>query len=290
MMKASTIAYAMYLIFSVMISLTLSAIPAILLFAIIVQNFTIFLNTIWPFSLIHNFVITTFSEWIPAFALQYWWLLILFVPLALISYGVFLAFLFGFFKISRRGIPHLEDGHYSRESEAWLIHEFYQVYYRLYPYFAGIFSMFLKIRALHTLFGARIGRNSVVGNAVLMNPERTIVGDNTFLGYGSVLTGHVYEDEGLYLKEARIGNNVTVGGYAIIFPGAVIGDNVIIGANTVVPKDGRVPDNTIWVHGKAIPRRPGSKAERLHKPIGGPPVMDIEDEQRKKTNNSVKKT
>jgi hypothetical protein len=65
---------------------------------------------------------------------------------------------------------------------------------------------------------------------------------------------------------------------------------VLIGANTVVPKDGHVPDNTIWVHGKAIPRRPGSKAERLHKPMGGPPVMDIEDEQRKKTNNSLKKT
>jgi len=275
-MKTTSIAYSMYLILSIMVSLTLAAIPAILLFAYIVQNFTIFLNTIWPFNLLHTFVINTFSEWIPTFVLQYWWLLILFVPLALISYGVFLAFLLAFFKISRRGIPYLEDGHYSRESEAWLIHEYYQVYYRLYPYFAGFFSIFLNTKPLHTIFGAKVGTNSIVGNAVLMNPERTVVGNNTFLGYGSVLTGHVYEDEGLYLKEARIGNDVTVGGYAIIFPGAVIGDNVIIGANTVVPKDYHVPDNTIWVHGKAIPRRPGSKEEELHKPIGGPPVMDID--------------
>ncbi len=287
-MKTTSIAYSMYLIFSIMVSLTLAAIPAILLFAYIVQNFTVFLDTIWPFHLFHNFIINTFSEWIPAFVLQYWWLLILFVPLALICYGVFLAFLLAFFKISRRGIPALEDGHYSRESEAWLIHEYYQVYYRLYPYFAGFFSIFLNTKPLHTIFGAKVGTNSIVGNAVLMNPERTIVGNNTFLGYGSVLTGHVYEDEGLYLKETRIGNNVTVGGYAIIFPGAVIGDNVIIGANTVVPKDRHIPDNTIWVHGKAVPRRPGSKEEELHQPIGGPPVKDFEDEHEE--GNNQKKT
>ena len=40
-----------------------------------------------------------------------------------------------------------------------------------------------------------------------------------------------------------IGNNVWIGGGAIIMPGVIIGNNVVIGAGSVVTKD--VPDNVI---------------------------------------------
>ncbi len=273
MMKASSIAYSVYMIFSIITSLTLAAIPAILLFAYIVQNFTIFLDTIWPFSFMHDWVINTFADLIPGFVLQYWWLLILFVPLALISYAVFLAFLLGFLKLSRRGIPFLEDGYYEAESEAWLLYEYFEVYYILYPYFAGFFSIFFDTKPRHQAFGAKIGKNSIVGNGRLFNPERTIIGDNCFFGYDAIMSGHVYEGRRLYLKTVKLGNNVTVGANAVILPGADIGDNVIVGANSVVPKDKVIPPNTIWVHGKAIPRIPRHKAEVLHQPIGGPTVV-----------------
>ncbi|MHA3964683.1 MAG: acyltransferase [Candidatus Thorarchaeota archaeon SMTZ1-45] len=272
-MKARSIAYSMYLIISIMISLTLAAIPAILLFAIVVQNFTTFLDTIWPFSFIHNFVIENFSQWIPGFALDYWWLIILFVPLALICYAVFLAFLMVFFKLSQKGLPFLEDGYYEAESEAWLLYEYFEVYYILYPYFAGFFSIFFDTKPRHQAFGAKIGKNSIVGNGRLFNPERTIIGDNCFFGYDAIMSGHVYEGRRLYLKTVRLGNNVTVGANAVILPGADIGDNVIVGANSVVPKDKIIPSNTIWVHGKAIPRGPPYLAEELHQPIGGPTVI-----------------
>ncbi|NBH83646.1 sugar O-acetyltransferase [bacterium C-53] len=41
----------------------------------------------------------------------------------------------------------------------------------------------------------------------------------------------------------RIGNNVWIGGGAIIMPGVTIGNNVVIGAGSVVTKD--IPDNMI---------------------------------------------
>jgi acetyltransferase-like isoleucine patch superfamily enzyme len=272
-MKARSVAYSMYLILSIMVSLTLAAIPGILLFSIVVQNFTLFLDTIWPFSFIHAFVTQTFSQWTPAFALDYWWLIVLFVPLALICYAVFLAFLLGFLMLSRRGIPFLEDGYYEAETEAWLLYEYYEVYYIIYPYFAGFFSIFFDTKPRHQVFGAKIGKNSIVGNGRLFNPERTIIGDNCFFGYDAILSGHVYEGRRLYLKTVKLGNNVTVGANAVILPGADVGDNVIIGSNSVVPKDKVIPSNTIWVHGKAIPREPLGVAEELHQPIGGPTVV-----------------
>ena len=42
-----------------------------------------------------------------------------------------------------------------------------------------------------------------------------------------------------------IGNNVWIGGGAIILPGVTIGDNVVIGAGSVVTKN--IPDNVIAV-------------------------------------------
>ncbi|HJC65991.1 MAG TPA: hypothetical protein H9931_04630 [Candidatus Enterocloster excrementigallinarum] len=41
----------------------------------------------------------------------------------------------------------------------------------------------------------------------------------------------------------RIGNNVWIGGGAIIMPGVTIGNNVVIGAGSVVTKD--IPDHVI---------------------------------------------
>ncbi|MFX1483444.1 MAG: acyltransferase [Promethearchaeota archaeon] len=282
MMRLRSIAYSVYLVLSLMVSLTAAAIPAILTFAFIVQNFSNFMNTIWPFNEIHAFVITNpiISPWIPPFAQQYWWLLILFVPLGLFSYTIFLGFLLGMFKLSRRLIPFLEDGYYESETEDWLLYEFFEVYYILIPYFAGFFSIFLDTKPRHQLFGAKIGKGTIVGNGRLFNPERTIIGDNCFFGYDAILSGHVYEGRRLYLQTVKLGNNVTVGANSVVLPGVDIGDNVIIGANTVVPKDQVIPPNTLWVHGRAFPREPPTVAEQLHQPISGP-AIPLEEEEEK---------
>ncbi len=48
-----------------------------------------------------------------------------------------------------------------------------------------------------------------------------------------------------YAKPVRVGNNVWIGGGAIICPGVSIGDNTAIGAGSVVTKN--IPDNVIAV-------------------------------------------
>lgn len=266
------------MVLSIMFSLTISAIPAIILFAYVMQNVTTFLNSLgWPFEAIYEFARPNLTTLFHPFIVDYFWLFVLFVPLGLTCYALFLGTLLGMFKLSRRGIPFLEDGYYDAETENWLIYEYYEIYYVLFPYFAGFFSVFLDTKPRHQAFGTKIGKNTIVGNGRLFNPERTIIGDNCFFGYDAILSGHVYEGRKLYLKTVRLGNNVTIGANAVVLPGADIGDNVIIGANTVVPKDTVIPSNTIWVHGKAIPRKPDSVVETLHQPISGPTPLEVND-------------
>lgn len=266
------------MVLSIMASLTIAAIPAIILFAYVMQNVTTFLNSLgWPFVTIYEFARPRLTALFHPFIVDYFWLFVLFVPLGLTCYGVFLGTLLGMFKLSRRGIPFLTDGYYEAETEEWLLYEYYEVYYILLPYFAGFFSVFLDTKPRHQAFGAKIGRNTIVGNGRLFNPERTIIGDNCFFGYDAILSGHVYEGRRLYLKTVQLGNNVTIGANAVVLPGADIGDNVIVGANSVVPKDTTIPPNTIWVHGKAIPRKAEGVTGTIYQPIGGAVEVEPDD-------------
>ncbi|MGY5860768.1 MAG: DapH/DapD/GlmU-related protein [Candidatus Thorarchaeota archaeon] len=270
-MKARILAYGAYLILSIIISLIVAAVPALFLLAWAFWNIDSILNGLgWPFIDIQSAFQGTFNAGFPTLVYTRFWGIIFLIPVGLFCYALFLGILIGMFKISRRGIPRLEDGYYKQETEDWLLYEFAQVYYILIPYFAGFFSIFLDTSPRHMLFGAKIGKNTVIGNGRMFNPERTVIGENCFFGYDAILSGHVYESGCLYLKKVKLGNNVTVGSNAVILAGADIGDNVLVAATSVVPKDKVVPPNSIWVRGKALPRKPVPCEEAEAYAIGSP--------------------
>jgi maltose O-acetyltransferase len=96
-----------------------------------------------------------------------------------------------------------------------------------------------------------VGENfySNVG-CVLLGVNTINIGDNVLLGPNVQIytAGHpVNPEERLGGLEFRlpidIGNNVWIGGAAIICPGVKIGSNVTVGAGSVVTKD--IPDNVV---------------------------------------------
>lgn len=103
------------------------------------------------------------------------------------------------------------------------------------------------------------GSNIFVGNnfyanfgCVILDCNRVEIGNNVLLApYVQIYTAHHPVDPELRLtgKELaspiKIGNNVWIGGGAIICPNVTIGDNTTIGAGSVVVKD--IPGNAIAV-------------------------------------------
>ena len=78
------------------------------------------------------------------------------------------------------------------------------------------------------------------------------IGDNVFLApkVGIYTAGHPIDagvrNSGLeFGAPVTIGDNVWIGGNAVINPGVTIGSNVVIGSGSVVTKD--IPDNVIAV-------------------------------------------
>ena len=103
------------------------------------------------------------------------------------------------------------------------------------------------------------GSNIYVGEDFYANYDCVIIdvcdvriGDNVMLApkVGIYTAGHPIDagvrNEGLeFGAPVTIGNNVWIGGSAVINPGVTIGDNVVIGSGSVVTKD--IPDNVIAV-------------------------------------------
>jgi maltose O-acetyltransferase len=106
-------------------------------------------------------------------------------------------------------------------------------------------------------FNCDYGYNIQVGDnfyanygCIILDVNKVTIGDNVLLAPNVQIytaTHPVDPMERLtgkeFAKPIAIGNNVWIGGGAIICPGVKIGDNVTIGAGSVVTKD--IPDNVI---------------------------------------------
>ncbi|HKJ36412.1 MAG TPA: acyltransferase [Solirubrobacterales bacterium] len=69
-------------------------------------------------------------------------------------------------------------------------------------------------------------------------------------------------EQGIYMREVTVGNNVWVGYNAQILRGVTVGDNAIIGANSVVTRD--IPANAVAAGSPARVIRMRERPKRLH--------------------------
>lgn len=99
----------------------------------------------------------------------------------------------------------------------------------------------------HIYFGKHFYANT---GLTILDENEVRFGDNVFLGpHVSIYTsGHPIDQSvrnlGLeYAKPVTVGNNVWIGGNAVINPGVTIGDDVVVGSGSVVTKD--IPSHTI---------------------------------------------
>ncbi|APM40199.1 sugar O-acetyltransferase [Clostridium kluyveri] len=100
-------------------------------------------------------------------------------------------------------------------------------------------------------YNIEIGENFYANyNCIILDVSKVKIGDNVLLAPNVQIYTAAHPIDSVerltgieYAKPIVIGNNVWIGGGAIICPGVKIGDNVTIGAGSVVTKN--IPDNVI---------------------------------------------
>lgn len=123
---------------------------------------------------------------------------------------------------------------------------------RLIPHIGDNFTI---EQPFHCDYGINlyIGKNFYANyNLTVLDCGRVTIGDNCFIGpnVGIYTPNHPLEAEKRNTLVERalsvtIGNNVWIGGSAVINPGVTIGDNCVIGSGSVVTHD--IPSNSLAV-------------------------------------------
>ena len=102
-------------------------------------------------------------------------------------------------------------------------------------------------------FNIKVGKNFYMNfDCVILDTASVEIGDNVLCGPKVQLftASHPLEVElrtiGIeFAKKIKIGNNVWIGGGAIVCPGVTIGDNTVIGAGSVVTRN--IPSDVVAV-------------------------------------------
>ncbi|WHH58608.1 sugar O-acetyltransferase [Petroclostridium sp. X23] len=100
-------------------------------------------------------------------------------------------------------------------------------------------------------YNIEVGENFYANyGCIILDVNKVKIGDNVLLAPNVQIYTAAHPIDPLerltgkeYAKPVIIGNNVWIGGGAIICPGVKIGDNVTIGAGSVVTKN--IPDNAV---------------------------------------------
>lgn len=88
--------------------------------------------------------------------------------------------------------------------------------------------------------GVKVGRHTSVGLSVVFDiffPQEIAIGDNSIIGYNSVVLAHEFTVDEWRRGPVIIGRNVSIGANVTILPGVVIGDGATVSAMSLVNKD-----------------------------------------------------
>ncbi len=99
---------------------------------------------------------------------------------------------------------------------------------------------------LFRMLGAKLGKNVHFNSKYVFDATMIEIGDETVIGGGAIINGHIVERGSLRLKKIKIGSHVLLGSHCTIMPGCEIGDRAIIAAGVIVPKNTIVPPRTVY--------------------------------------------
>lgn len=93
---------------------------------------------------------------------------------------------------------------------------------------------------LYRMLGTQVGPHTSVGLMVMIDiffPELLEIGEDSVIGYNSVILCHEFTRNEWRRGPVRIGRNVTIGANCTILPGVVIGDGATVSAMSLVNRD-----------------------------------------------------
>ncbi|MFX0113058.1 MAG: acyltransferase [Candidatus Hodarchaeota archaeon] len=132
--------------------------------------------------------------------------------------------------------------------------------FTFFPFIWGILLFPYGMR----LYGLKCGKNVHITTRTYVDTAGLVeIGNNAFIGYNCVVTGHTHENRAIIVNPTKIGRKALVGAYSIVGPGCELGDSAVLGAMSGLPKGEKIPEGEVWVGTPAkFLRRRGEKQDQ----------------------------
>ena len=161
--------------------------------------------------------------------------LIFFYAYAILAYRLFMA-----------AFP-LQAGDITEKSQQEFIYHVYVLFYLMlfYPIMRSGFMPAPLMRLFYLALGTRLGTNTYC-QGIIHDPPFVEIGNNSTVGQYAILVPHVIEGVRLAHFPIHVGDGVTIGAHSSILSDVVIGDNAIVATGAVVTKGTRIGAGEIW--------------------------------------------
>jgi len=114
--------------------------------------------------------------------------------------------------------------------------------------YAARYSPSLRLKNfLYRLCGAKVGARATFGLGAVIDiffPELVEVGEESIIGYNSVLLAHEFLQGEYRTGKVEIGERVMIGANCTVLPGVKIGDGATVSAMSLVNRD--IPAGQKW--------------------------------------------
>jgi len=114
--------------------------------------------------------------------------------------------------------------------------------------YAARYSPSLRLKnCLYRICGAKVGARATFGLGAVIDiffPELIEIGDESIIGYNTVLLGHEFLQGEYRTGKVQIGSRVMIGANCTVLPGVKIGDGASIGAMSLINRD--IPAGQKW--------------------------------------------
>ncbi|SDY08068.1 non-ribosomal peptide synthetase terminal domain of unknown function [Geodermatophilus africanus] len=96
------------------------------------------------------------------------------------------------------------------------------------------------------LFGARVGRRTLIGTTYLTEFDLVTIGDDVSVGANASLQTHLFEDRVMKMDHVTLRDRATIGDKAVVLYGSVVEEDATLSAMSLAMKGEVLPAGTTW--------------------------------------------
>jgi len=147
-------------------------------------------------------------------------------------------------------IPKTPSGKHNLTSKKFLFWLCRDLTYENIVTFPYLNNIIMRLKPIRYVFMKLVGMPKIrfltfAPNVRIVDPDKVHIGEFTFVGINTIISGHIVRNNQLVIYDIYIGKETIIGAYCKILGGVIIGDRCMIDSSVTLNNDVHIEDRTM---------------------------------------------